>query len=436
MATYNGRLTGDQIELTLRVAGASGALPMTAKRRNPNAPPPDWFSEPPASPEVVAWLRANAIRLATPEARHGFMELALKTRIGDARVVAVGEAARGVREFSQFNHRMLEFLVQEMGFTVLCIEANWTDSLAVNDYALTGKGDPAEVLRALRSWPWQTEEALEMIRWIRRYNEDSKHPRKIKFVGFDMRTAHAAVRNLLRYLEKTDPEYAEAFGRILEELSTPEREAQYGRAPGHVRRLIAGDVDELIQRFDRNKAQYVARSSESEWALARQNAHVVSRAANLDNANLRGMAENAKWILDQAPPGTKMMVAAYNGPIGTHLRDIFGAGALMCGLTFNQGAFRASDMKTNRMADFTVGPGPQGSLDATLASTGLPQFAIDLRTAPAGSVAEWLQAEHRSRQIGLSYSESNAGAYLQRMKAAKAYDLLIFVEKTSASRPL
>ena len=114
----------------------------------------------------------------------------------------------------------------------------------------------------------------------------------------------------------------------------------------------------------------------------------------------------------------------------------FGAGALMCGLVFNQGAFRASDMKTNRMADFTVGPGPQGSLDATLASTGLPQFAIDLRTAPAGSVAEWLQAEHRSRQIGLSYSESNAGAYLQRMKAAKAYDLLIFVEKTSASRPL
>ncbi len=222
---------------------------MTAKRRDPNAPPPDWFSEPAASPEVARWLRANAVRLATLEAGHGFADLApLKARIDDARVVAVGEAARGVREFSQFNHRMLEFLVQEMGFTILCVEANWTDALAVNEYTLTGKGDPAEVLLGLRSWPWQTEESLEMIRWIRRYNENSTHVRKVKFVGFDMRTAHVAVRNLLRYLGKTDPEYAAAFGQILEELSTPDGEAQYGRTPGHVRRLIAGDVDELVQR--------------------------------------------------------------------------------------------------------------------------------------------------------------------------------------------
>ncbi len=125
-----------------------------------------------------------------------------------------------------------------------------------------------------------------------------------------------------------------------------------------------------------------------------------------------------------------MMVAAYNGLLGTYLRDIFGARALMFGLVFNQGAFRAYDMKTKRVAGFTVGPAPQGSLDATLAATGLRLFAIDFRTAP-----EWLHAEHRTRQVGLSYSESNAGASLPRMRVAKACDLLIFVRKTSASRP-
>ena len=53
-----------------------------------------------------------------------------------------------------------------------------------------------------------------------------------------------------------------------------------------------------------------------------------------------------------------MLVAAYNGPMGTHLRDIFGAKAVMFGLMFNQGAFRATDMMTKRVAVFTVDAGP------------------------------------------------------------------------------
>src|SRR5216684_6674973 len=89
----------------------------------------------------VNWIRQHAVRLKTPEAGHGFADMhPLKKIIGNARIVALGEATHGTREFFQLKHRILEFLVAEQGFTVFAIEANWPESLAVDDYVLHGTG--------------------------------------------------------------------------------------------------------------------------------------------------------------------------------------------------------------------------------------------------------------------------------------------------------
>lgn len=56
---------------------------------------------------VVEWMRTNAIRIATPEAGHGFADMQkLKQVVGDARIVSLGEATHGTREFFQLKHRM------------------------------------------------------------------------------------------------------------------------------------------------------------------------------------------------------------------------------------------------------------------------------------------------------------------------------------------
>src|SRR4051794_4032483 len=78
-----------------------------------------------AQTEVTSWIRANAVPLKTVEARHGFDDMQpLRRIIGDARIVSLGEATHGSREFFQLKHRMLEFLATEMGFTIFSIEAN------------------------------------------------------------------------------------------------------------------------------------------------------------------------------------------------------------------------------------------------------------------------------------------------------------------------
>src|SRR5450755_3321274 len=119
---------------------------------------------------VVEWIRSAAIPLATAEPRHGFKDLEpLRGIIGNARIVSLGEATHGTREFFKLKHRILEFCVAELGFTTFIIAADFAQSLAVNAYVLDGTGTAADALAGLY-WIWNSEEILDLIEWMRWWN--------------------------------------------------------------------------------------------------------------------------------------------------------------------------------------------------------------------------------------------------------------------------
>ena len=84
---------------------------------------------------IAKWIADNAIPVKSFEAGHGFEDLQpLKKILKDVQIVGLGEATHGTREFFQFKHRMLEFLVKEMGFTVFAIEASYPECFNINNY--------------------------------------------------------------------------------------------------------------------------------------------------------------------------------------------------------------------------------------------------------------------------------------------------------------
>lgn len=159
---------------------------------------------------VTAWVRTHAIPLTTVEANNGFNDLQpLKSLIGNARIVSLGEATHGSREIFQLKHRMVEFLASEMGFTIFSIEANMPEAYRLNDYVLNGTGDPAQLLRGMYFWTWDTEEVLTMIKWMRAFNQSGKG--RIEFTGFDMQTPTVALDLARQFLAGNDPAYLAAF---------------------------------------------------------------------------------------------------------------------------------------------------------------------------------------------------------------------------------
>ncbi len=410
---------------------------------------------------AITWLAEHSIRLRTVEAGHGFEDMQpLKAVIGGARVVALGEATHGTREFSQFKHRMVEFLVSEMGFTVFGIEATMPEAFDINEYLLTGRGDPQKALAGLYFWTWDTEEILEMILWMRRYNEDPRHERKVKFFGFDMQSPQRAVKVVLNYLRRVDASQADEIRRLLFILANPLTVQDFRYLPEQKKKEIADCIATLQTHFEEHKSGFVERTNLKEWAFARQHAQILAQFIEMEHSDFwssgirdRAMAENIQWIMEQEGPDTKIVVWAHNGhvtaiwppggsgePMGGLLRKRFRLDLVVFGFTFHQGSFQALEApipSTRGLRTFTVGPTPAGSLDGVLAAAGLKMAAVDLRQVPKeGPVAEWFAVPRITRSLGAVYSEEFSDEYMQSEPVTRMYDALIFVEKTTAARAL
>ncbi|MCP4662688.1 MAG: erythromycin esterase [bacterium] len=411
----------------------------------------------PAADEVVAWIREHAIPLATPEAESGFDDMKpLRELVGDARVVGLGEATHGTREFFQFKHRMLEFLVEEMGFTVFAIEANWPESLAINDYVVEGKGNAKDALAGIYFWTWNTEEVLELIEWMRRYNADAKHETKIKFYGFDMQTPVVAAREAVAYLSRADPAYAQKIDALLDPLEQEPPRESYQALSDAARRALVEGIDEVLERLDAERPAFVERSSEREWIVGRQQVVILQQVIKMYSGSEgfgyrdQAMAANLRWILDTEPPGTRVVAWAHNGhlsrqgsfgePMGLHLTKALGDDYVVLGFAFNQGSFQAIDWTQGRgrpggLHEHTVGPAPAENLGAAFARTGLPIFVLDLRRRPAeGKVAGWFEAPHPMRAIGAVFT--NEQNMSQPIVLPEHFDAVLFVDRTTRARPV
>lgn len=400
---------------------------------------------------AVAWLQKRASPLKTIEPGQDFEDLQpFADLVGNARVVSLGEATHGTHEFFRLRHRLFEFLVERKGFTIFSIETNMSEAYDIDRYVVTGEGDPRSVLAGTYCWTWNTEEILDLVMWMRAYNADPNHKRKLRFYGFDMQYAPRAVKMIRQYLAKVDPAAAAglsslrplALPHFLSDLSIEEKQ------------VLVTDVDALARQMDENRTAYVGRSDPKTWAVIRHQVELLhqnltlslSKGDNCVFARDAAMAENLKWILDHEGPRAKMVVWAHNGHVmrkkshmGGFLQDALGKDLRTFGFAFNQGGFQAVKRSFTGphpgLQGLSVAPARKDSLDAVLAETGQKLALFNFHDRPATSDGStWFDKPRASRQIGAVMFEGRS--LYSEEKAWETYDGLFFVESTTRARPL
>jgi erythromycin esterase len=414
-------------------------------------------TDPETSKQVAAELRRRAVPLTTAEAGNPYQDLvAFGKAVGDARVVALGEATHGTREIFQMKHRLLEYLVREKGFTVFAIEANWPESIAADRYIKTGEGDPRKALAGMYFWTWQTEEVLAMVEWMRAYNQAAGSRPLVSFTSFDMQTYTVALERVSDYIKKYGPTDASAV------------EASYKA----LRVLAAGTerndprfTDALVQALSVVKLlllrwQALTRASgEAAFREALQAARIVSQAIRLKSpgagADYRDqmMAANVEWLANEAFRKEKIVLWAHNGhvtvdrsvsgrPMGNWLREALGDRLYVLGFAIHKGDVRAMALENGRMSGLTNSPvpaAPAGTGTAMLSAVGLPIFFADLKSLAAGggTLGSWLGQPHLFRECGAVWSRDGAAnANMVSTVLSSSYDGLIFLEDTRAARGL
>ena len=144
-----------------------------------------WSRMPPAPTGVAAALAESTIPIASDDPDSPDSDLLpLVPVLADRRVIALGEATHGTREFFRLKDRFLRLLVRHASFTTFALEISPESGERVNRYIHNGSGSGRAALREFEFWTWQTEEVLALIEWMRAWN--TAHPeRPVSFVGIN-----------------------------------------------------------------------------------------------------------------------------------------------------------------------------------------------------------------------------------------------------------
>lgn len=410
-------------------------------------------------------VRAAAVPLRTVEPGGDAGDLApLGQWIGDARIVSLGEATHGTAEFFRLKHRVFQYLVEEMGFTAFAFEAMLPESLDINHYIHTGEGDPRDALTGQYFWVWDTAEVLDLIEWMRGYNADPRHRRKISFYGYDMQRPTRAAKVAVAALERVAPDAAAAARLALADVLDPFLAAESRNWPAERKAAVARAAERVLAEFRRHDAEGRAAMGEDDWDVAHRHAVVLDQFARFaerqDLGDMQrmfqaisvrdqGMADNIDWILQREGPGSRVALWAHNYHVGAGrepvntmgqiLRDRHGQDMFVFAFAFNGGGFQARELPLPSAGDlkpFVAPPAARDSFEGVLHAAGLKLAALDVRPGGDETLDAWLDGVLRTREFGSGIAPAGlaAGNYRQ-VRFPQTYDAVLFVDAVTAAQP-
>jgi len=417
-------------------------------------------------PELVAKLVREA---AEPlgDIEHDTID-ALLDRIGDARVVLLGEATHGTSEFYRMRARITRELILRRGFTVVAVEADWPDAGRVDHYVrhVTTPAAPGKAFTRFPTWMWRNREVEELVQWLRSHNGAVEAPeRRVGFYGLDLYSLYTSLEAVLRYLDGVDPDAARV-ARVRYGLLTPWQSdpAAYGRAvvsggyQACEEQVVAMLRDMLDKRLD-----YQLRDGER-YLDALQNARVVASAERYYRAmyygsreswNLRDqhMFETLQVLLAFRGPQTKAVVWEHNSHIGdaaaTEMgargelnvgqlaRASFGDAAYLVGFGTDHGTVAAASDWDGPMEVKRVRPAHARSYERLCHDAAVAAFVLALRQPRRREVRDELSCARLERAIGVVYRPETelASHYFQAVLPAQ-FDEYIWFDETHAVTPL
>jgi protein-L-isoaspartate(D-aspartate) O-methyltransferase len=390
----------------------------------------------------------------------------LLERIGDARLVLIGEASHGTSEFYKMRSRITSELISKKEFGLVAIEGDWPDAARMDHYVRHFDYPPSEWTAFARfpTWMWRNNEVREFIDWLRIYNAGIAHDARVAFHGLDLYSLYSSIRSILKYLDEVDPEAA-ALARKRYGCLTPWQAdpATYGRAAltGSYRSCENEVVHMLVELSGKHR-DYAKHDGER-FLDAVQNARLVANAeryyrvmyyGSRESWNLRDtyMFETLKLLQSFHQPNNKAIVWAHNSHIGNAAatemsmrgeinigqlcREEFGDSVYSIGFGTDSGTVAAASDWDGPMEIKEVQPSQRGSYEKLFHEVGLPGFFLGLQNIASSSLKEALSKPRIQRAIGVIYRpETELASHYFQAVLPEQFDEYVWIDKTEAVQP-
>ena len=231
----------------------------------------------------------------------------------NTRIIALGEATHGNREFQQLKLTVFQIMVEQYGVRAFVLEGDYGGCEVVNRYIHGGDGTAREVAAAIGFTIYRTGEMEDLISWMRSYNETAADGEDIRFYGFDMQRSKYNYQFLLEELKRLEYDSSE-----LEKLRDGEEwSALYDREE---RVSVLTELrQELSERTPASDTDQTIDTVVHLTDILLQN-QAMGKAYEENYADANGvrdhyMADNTMWVLAQEEKrgNDRIFISGHNG---------------------------------------------------------------------------------------------------------------------------
>lgn len=400
----------------------------------------------------------------------------LLERIGDSRVVLLGEASHGTLEFYEMRARITRELIEKKGFNIVAGEADWPDASRIDFYISDpGRGSrdagsepmyKSKPFTVFPEWMWRNHSVLAFTRWLKDYNHAvPASDGKVRFYGIDIYNIFGSIEVVLDYLYSVDAEMADfAYRHYSCLLPWSEYPPDYGRALKSGRaRLCTNGVAAVLKAL-RNKQVNLKPLGKRRYFDALQNAWLVKNGERYFrtmndgdtqswNQRDKNMFERLQSILDYHGETAKAVVWAHNIHIGDssatdsyqrgeinlgqRVREAYGDRSYIIGFGTDHGKVTAAPGWHRPVQFQTVPPSHEDSYEYLFHLVRSDNFMLPLRHPKNDMIRKKLRPLRMERAIGVAYDPKNElKKHYYYASLPDQFDEYIFFDETHAVKPL
>lgn len=365
----------------------------------------------PCSSQHIPLKSITAIKSIDP-ADTDFSDLkGLKSAIGDARIVMLGEQTHGEGSTYLAKTRLIKYLHEQLGFEVLAFESGFYDMARI--WANTRQGSPfrKEIPGSLFYMYAGSQQMIPLFDYIQ---AKVNQPDSLVVTGFESQHSGEKSKTEMlpdfeKFLKSRNPDLVDANWTIFKKVALATMASRPYRPSGEEKKIF---LDKLMQL---KKVLPAAEGSPDNHFVAsagfwyRVVCSLESQAIRYwemvtgNEMSVRDlqMAENLIWLAEKAYPGKKIIVWAHNVhnaksthtlttdladingffssyvPMGATIHQHFGKAAYSIGFTGYSGSF--IDFNDGKLLPLAAAAAE--SIEEQLAKTGYPYAFIDYQTA-------------------------------------------------------
>ncbi|MFV9484905.1 erythromycin esterase family protein [Christiangramia sp. ASW11-125] len=399
--------------------------------------------------ETINWITNNSIEIedANPDSELKLFKQNTPQKFSNAKIYGFGEASHNTKEFFDLKAKFFKHLVKMEGVKTFIMEESYQAESGINEWISGGKGDLKTIAKNFNTGFWYTKEIVNLLQWMREYNQGKPQDQQIKFYGMDIQIGENLNKEIREFVDSNKISIDEKLLAVTD--SAANKKIDYGKEEAWWQ-IQLPKLNELKQQILRSnlaseKYKNVLRSLDYLISYTEYASLVKEEYPKSTEFRDLKMFENVKYIVENLSKNGKVFIWAHNEHInkkemhstgsniinlGRNLKDHYGDDYYAVGFDFGIGKINGlvSDKKKgNYWKTYDI----EKPVRKTYAKT-LMEVDKDIYFFQFNSNLEFFNEKSKHLLIGGGgYKPKPLHRILINKAYSDTYDALIFVKKIS-----